>query len=104
MEHNINTKDSHPIKRRTRPVPIGARLEFKEIKELLERGVIRKSKSEWASPVVLVRKKDGSLRLCIDYRALNKVIKQDSYPLPTDTVIQSLGGKKVFSILDMASG
>lgn len=50
-------------------------------------------------------KKDGTLRLCIDYRALNKVTRQDSYPLPTiDAVLQSLGGKKVFSTLDLASG
>ncbi|EYC40353.1 hypothetical protein Y032_0618g710 [Ancylostoma ceylanicum] len=104
--HEIDTGDVPPIKQKTRPVPIGARQEFKEIiKGLLERGIIRKSKSDWASPVVLVRKKDGTLRLCVDYRALNKVTKQDSYPLPTiDNVLQSLSGKKFFSTLDLASG
>ncbi|KAL6726387.1 hypothetical protein Aduo_008362 [Ancylostoma duodenale] len=104
--HDIDTGEAAPIKQKTRPVPMGARKEFKEIiKDLVERGVVEKSQSEWASPVVLVRKKDGSLRLCIDYRALNKVIKLDSYPLPTiDTVLQSLGGKRVFSSLDLASG
>ncbi|RCN37073.1 reverse transcriptase [Ancylostoma caninum] len=104
--HDIDTGDATPIKQKTRPVPMGARKEFKGIiKDLVERGIVEKSQSEWASPVVLVRKKDGTLRLCIDYRALNKVIKQDSYPLPTiDTVLQSLGGKRVFSTLDLAAG
>lgn len=104
--HGIDTGDSKPIKQKTRPIPIVARKEFKGIiKDLLERKVIEPSSSEWASPVVLVKKKDGTLRLCIDYRQLNKVTKQDSYPLPTiDAVLQSLSGKKVFSTLDMASG
>lgn len=106
IEHDIDTGDSAAIKQKTRPVPIGARQEFKAIiQDLLERGIITRSYSNWASPVVLVRKKDGSLRLCVDYRALNKVTKQDVYPLPAiDAVIQSLEGKKVFSTLDLASG
>ncbi|VDP05610.1 unnamed protein product [Heligmosomoides polygyrus] len=104
--HEIDTGDSKPVKQKTRPVPIAARQEFKGIiKGLLERGIIEKSNSEWASPVVLVRKKDGTLRLCIDYRELNKVTRQDSYPLPTiDALLQSLSGKKTFSTLDMHSG
>ncbi|KAL6735246.1 hypothetical protein Aduo_005705 [Ancylostoma duodenale] len=104
--HDIDTGDHKPIKQKTRPIPIGARKEFKEIiKGLLERGIVEPSASEWASPVVLVKKKDGTLRLCIDYGELNKVTKQDSYPLPTiDAVLQSLNGKKIFSTLDMASG
>ncbi|VDP62983.1 unnamed protein product [Heligmosomoides polygyrus] len=106
VEHEIDTGDSPPIRQKTRPVPMGARKEFKAIiQSLLERGIIARSNSEWASPVVLVRKKDGPLRLCIDYRAVNKATKQDSYPLPSiDTVIQSLGGKKIFSTLDLISG
>lgn len=66
---------------------------------------MEKSSSEWASPVVLVKKKDGTLRLCIDYRELNKIIRQDSYPLPKiDAVLQCLSGKKFFSTMDLASG
>lgn len=89
VERNIHMGYSAPIKQRRRPVPVGAMQDFKEIiKGLLERRIITKSKSEWASTVVPVRKKGGSFRLCIDYRALNKVTRQDFYPLPTnDTLI-----------------
>ncbi|EYC39508.1 hypothetical protein Y032_0653g1175 [Ancylostoma ceylanicum] len=106
VTHNIDTGNHPPIKQKTRPVPIGARQEFKQIiKNLEERGIVRKSRSEWASPVVLVRKKDGTLRLCVDYRELNKVTKHDSYPLPSiDVILQSLGGKRYFSTMDMMSG
>lgn len=80
--------------------------EFRSIIQgLFERGTITKSSSDWASPVVLVRNKYGSLRLRIDYKALNEVTKQDSYPLPAiDSVIKSLQEKKVFSTLNLASG
>ncbi|KAL6727416.1 hypothetical protein Aduo_009295 [Ancylostoma duodenale] len=106
VTHNIDTGNHPPIKQKTRPVPIGARQEFKQIiKNLEERGIVRKSRSEWASPVVLVKKKDGALRLCVDYRELNKVTKHDSYPLPSiDVILQSLGGKRYFSTMDMMSG
>ncbi|KAL6730446.1 hypothetical protein Aduo_001423 [Ancylostoma duodenale] len=104
--HEVDTGDTLPIKQRTRPVPLGARAEFKGmIKELLDRGIIEESSSDWASPVVLVKKKDGSLRLCIDYRELNKHTKQDAYLLPRiDSILQSLEGRQYFSTLDMASG
>ncbi|XGW23594.1 hypothetical protein V3C99_005654, partial [Haemonchus contortus] len=106
VQHDIDTGNTKPIKQKVRPVPRGVQPEFKAILSDLEaRGVIAKSNSDWASPVVLVQKKDKTLRLCIDYRVLNKHTKQDSYPLPTiDTVLQSLTGKKYFSTLDMASG
>ncbi|EYB96100.1 hypothetical protein Y032_0153g2907 [Ancylostoma ceylanicum] len=62
--HKIDTGDTPPMKQKTRPAPMGARQEFEEIiKGLLERGNIRKSKSNWVSPVLLMRKKDGTLRL-----------------------------------------
>ncbi|XGW28157.1 hypothetical protein V3C99_008173, partial [Haemonchus contortus] len=104
--HEVDTGSTPPIRQKVRPVPIGARAEFKGmLKELLDRGIIEASESEWASPVVLVKKKDGSLRLCIDYRELNKNTKQDAYPLPRiDMILHSLKGRKYFSTLDMASG
>ncbi|KAK6031222.1 hypothetical protein OSTOST_02626, partial [Ostertagia ostertagi] len=83
IQHDIDTGNTKPIKQKVRPVPRGVQPEFKAILSDLEaRGVIAKSTSDWASPVVLVQKKDKTLRLCIDYRVLNKHIKQDSYPLP----------------------
>ena len=72
---------------------------------MLNQGVIRPSNSPWASPVVLVRKKDGTWRFCIDFRKLNSVTHRDAYPLPRiDATLDSLAGAKFFSTLDLASG
>lgn len=104
--HDIDTGDSRPIKCRARRTPIGIRDEaLKEEKKMLEMGVIEPSDSPWASPVVLVRKKDHSLRYCIDYRKLNEVTKRDSYPLPNmQDCLESLAGTKCFSTMDLSSG
>lgn len=76
-----------------------------ELRKLMDRGVIRESNSEWSAPVVLPKKKDGTLRLCIDYRRLNPCLKQNNWPLPRiDDLLDQLKGKKVFSTLDQASG
>ena len=79
--------------------------EYRELKvqlqELLDRGFIRPSVSPWGSPVLFVKKKDGSLRLCIDYRQMNKVTIKNKYPLPhIDDLFDQLKGAKVFSKLD----
>ena len=72
---------------------------------MLQEGIIEPSNSPWASPVVLVKKKDGSLRYCIDYRKLNAVTRKDSYPLPRiDESLDTLKDARYFSTLDLASG
>lgn len=76
-----------------------------EVNKLLDSGVITPSNSPWASPVVLVKKSDGSPRFCIDYRRLNSITQKDVYPLPRiDDVIERLKGSRLFSKLDLRSG
>ncbi|GJV84646.1 putative reverse transcriptase domain-containing protein [Tanacetum coccineum] len=73
--------------------------------ELLERGFIRPSVSPWGAPVLFVKKKDGSMRLCIDYRELNKITIRNRYPLPRiDDLFDQLQGAKHFSKIDLRSG
>ncbi|KAK4469996.1 hypothetical protein MN116_000019 [Schistosoma mekongi] len=104
--HEIDTGDHKPIKQYPRRVPIHYQPELdKMIKEMLKHKVIRPSTSPWASPIVLVKKKDNSLRLCVDYRRLNAITKRDSFPLPRiDETLDVLGGAQWFSTLDLASG
>ena len=75
------------------------------MKELLDKGFIRPSSSPWGAPVLFVKKKDGSLRLCIDYRQLNKVTIKIKYPLPRiDDLFDQLQGARCFSKIDLRSG
>ena len=77
----------------------------KQIKELLEKGFIRRSSSPWGAQVLLVEKKDGSLRMCIDYRELNKFTIKNKYPLPRiDDLFDQLLGKTLLSKIDLRSG
>ena len=76
-----------------------------QLQKMQDQGVIQPSSSPWASPVVLVRKKDGTMRFCIDYRQLNKVTKPDVFPLPRIVnLLDQLGEAQFFSILDLAAG
>ncbi|GJS23954.1 reverse transcriptase domain-containing protein [Tanacetum coccineum] len=86
-----------------------ALLEMKELseqlKELLEKGFIRPSSSPWGAPVLFVKKKDGSFRMCIDYRELNKLTVKNRYPLPRiDDLFDQLQGSSVYSKIDLRSG
>ncbi len=77
----------------------------KQIKELLEKGYIRASSSPWGSPILFAKKKDGTLRLCIDYRALNMVTVKNKYPMPRiNDLFDQLAQAKVFSKIDLRSG
>ncbi|XP_039134254.1 uncharacterized protein LOC120271646 [Dioscorea cayenensis subsp. rotundata] len=77
----------------------------KQLEELLEKGFIRPSVSPWGAPMLFVKKKDGTLQLCIDYRELNKVIVKNKYPLPRiDDLFDQLHGSQVFSKIDLRSG
>src|SRR4051812_10295306 len=77
----------------------------KKLEELLEKKFVRPSVSPWGAPVLLVKKKDGSMRLCIDYRQLNKVTIKNKYPLPRiDDLLDQLKGASVFSKIDLRSG
>ena len=105
VQHEIETQGP-PIKQHPRRFPLGLRDEGrKQVEEMLKSDIIEPSTSPWASPVVLVKKKDGSYRFCIDYRKLNNVTIKDSYPLPwIDETLDSLAGARCFSTLDLASG
>ena len=83
VQHRINTGDAQPIRQAPRRLPLAKQEETEElVRKMLDEGVIEESNSPWSSPVVLVTKKDGSTRFCVDYRKLNDVTKKDSYPLP----------------------
>ena len=104
--HTIDTGDTPPIRQRYRRLPPFKReLVEEEISRMLELGVLEPSTSAWASPLVLIPKKDGKARFCIDYRKLNGVTKKDAYPLPRiDETLELLKGSNYFCTLDLASG
>lgn len=106
VQHEIDTVETMPIRQRPRRVPVAREKEVEGMIEEMQRsGVIEPSTSPWCSPVVLVKKKDGTMRFCIDYRRLNDVTKKDSYPLPRiDDTLDTLNGMKWFSTLDLKSG
>ena len=76
-----------------------------QVEELLDAGAIGPSHSPWGSPVFFVKKPDGSLRFCIDFRAVNSLTIKDRYPLPRgEELIDQLSGAQFFSLLDLRSG
>ena len=107
VEHSIELEiGTQPIKIQPYRHPKRIRDEIEEaIKELLELGLIRPSSSPFASSVVMVKKKDGTLRMCIDFRALNKKTIKNRYPIPrTDELMDEIHGANLFSKIDLRSG
>lgn len=106
VEHEVHLTDDIPIRQRYRRLPPSQYDQVKiHIQELLSSGIVRPSSSPYASPIVVVKKKDGSIRLCVDYRLLNAKTRKDAYPLPRiEESLDALGGAKWFSTLDLASG
>ena len=104
VQHEIVTKESRPVCCGPRRLaPVGLRKEC--VKDMLTGGQIEPSDSPWASPVVLVTKKDGLTRFCFDYRRLNSLTVKDAYPLPRiDDSLHLLGNQQWFSTMDLASG
>lgn len=105
IEHPIDTGSAAPVKLKMRRTPLSfAKEEKAHLEKMLDAGIIRPSISEWASAPVLIRKRDGGVRWCIDYRALNDVTRKDVYPLPNiEECLDTLTGNAWFSKLDANS-
>ena len=97
--HTINTGNHPPIRQHARRLPPYKKEEIRTLlNQMQEKGIIRPSNSPWASPVVLVQKKDGTKRFCVDYRKLNSITRRDAYPIPRiDDTLSTMAGSKWFS-------
>ncbi|GBN08325.1 Retrovirus-related Pol polyprotein from transposon 412 [Araneus ventricosus] len=106
VKHRINTADSQPVKQKPHRVSFGEkRIIQEEVEKMLKPDIIEHSESPWSSTVVLVKKKNGTWRFCVDYRRLNKITKKDVYPLPRiDDALDSLSGASLYSTMDLKSG
>ena len=106
VRHRIDTGQNRPFKQQLRRHPMAYLPVIDEhVDKMLDNDICEPSFSPWASNVVLVKKSDGTLRFCIDYRQLNNLTVKDSYPLPRiDTCFDALGGAKYFSTLDLRQG
>ncbi len=106
VKHVINTGDAAPIKIRMRPMTDAKRrILDDQLDELIFQGVIERSESPWASPIVIVTKKGGTYRLCGDFRALNAVTVADRYPMPCiDEIMARLGCARFFTTFDLFRG
>lgn len=106
LNHRITLSDPCPIKQAPRRIPLHLRAEVGQILEdMKKQGVIEESSSPWMSPAVMVKKKDGSIRFCVDYPKLSAVTVKDSYPLPRiDEILDQLAGNAWFTTIDLKSG
>lgn len=106
LQHEIHLTDPTPRKQAARPVtPLQREVIWKELDAMLESRVVERSFSPWATPIVIVKKKDGSDRFCLDFRVLNSQTRKDSYPLPRIAeILDAVGGASVFTTMDLKSG
>ena len=106
VEHEIHVGEASPIHQKPYRVPYSRReLVKEELDKMLEARIIQPSTSPWASPIVLVPKKGGGVRFCVDYRRLNKVAKFDAYPMVRmEEIFERIGSSNVVSTLDLAKG
>lgn len=106
VEHHIRLTDPRPFRERSRRLaPADIEDVRKHLQELLQAGIIKESRSQYASPIVVARKKTGRIRMCIDYRTLNSRTTPDQYTTPRiDDALDCLSGSKWFSVLDLRSG
>ncbi|KAE9324975.1 hypothetical protein PF008_g16990 [Phytophthora fragariae] len=106
IHHLIDTGISAPnMLKRRRQAQLQGQIVDENVTKMLGAGVIEEGNGAWGFPVVLVRKKDGEVRFCVDYRALNKMMKKDVYPLPRiDETLEALGGALLFTTLDLRAG
>jgi hypothetical protein len=104
-EHVIDTGDARPVRQPPRRTPIAfAGEDLKSLVKMQKQGIIRPSTGAWASPIVLVRKKNGEVRHCVDYRRLNAVTKKDAFPIPrVSDCLDAVSGSCYFSTLDITS-
>ena len=106
VKHRIDTGNAVPIKQRPRRLPV-SQIEAvdKELDKMEAEGIIEASDSPWSSPLVIVTKKNGDLRVCVDYRAVNEVMRKSAVPLPKiQECLDSLSGSKYFCTMDLAQG
>ncbi|XP_072182290.1 uncharacterized protein [Diadema setosum] len=106
LQHEVETTSERPVRQRAYRLPHSVKETVKrELDEMLKMGIIQESASPYASPIVLVTKKDQSMRLCVDYRKLNEITVFDSYPIPNiEELIDRLGNAKYVSTLDLTKG
>ena len=105
FEHTIEVTDETPIRQKAYRADVKSQEIIDEtVDKLLSDGIIEPSLSEWSSPVILVKKKGGDFRMCVDYRRLNKVMRKEEWPIPLiQDIFDSFGGARYFSVLDLKS-
>lgn len=108
VEHRIESRTATPVKLHVphyRILYAYCDSVDKELQEILDMGIIKPPRSAWASPIVIVKNKDGNILLCLDYQRLNSVTTQDAYPMPRiDELIDRLGTGKYITTLDFSRG